>query len=107
MATLEARSVVGLVEVGLREEAGDAGRDDEGDEQGDEEIPILDASNDARIFRITAIHCRFDESYDDSKSGGYRDLSLSVEVSHQISIGLTGLAPCEFATGSATDPGTA
>jgi len=23
---------------------------------------------------------RFDESYDDNKSGGYRDLSLSVEV---------------------------
>jgi hypothetical protein len=27
------------------------------------------------------LYRRFDESYDDSQSGGYRDLSLSVEVS--------------------------
>jgi len=69
MATLEARSVVGLAEVGLREE-----------EEGDEEGPMLDASDDDRILRITAIHNRFDASYDDSKGGGYRHLSLSVEV---------------------------
>ncbi|KAJ1475269.1 hypothetical protein T484DRAFT_1829108, partial [Baffinella frigidus] len=55
MATLEARSVVGL--------AGAANTSD-----GEE------------MFRITAIKNRFDESYDDIKSGGYRDLSLNVEV---------------------------
>jgi len=74
MVTLEARSVVGLEEEGLREE--------EGGQEGDESGPVhrLEVSNDPRILRITAMHCRFDESYDDSKSGGYRDLSLSVEV---------------------------
>jgi len=68
MATLEARSVVGLAEVGLREE------------EGDEEDPMLDALDDEKILRITAIHNRFDASYDDGKSGGYRHLSISVEV---------------------------
>ena len=33
-------------------------------------------------MRVTNQRCfgRFDESYDDNKSGGYRDLSLNVEV---------------------------
>ena len=84
MATLEARSVVGLEETGI------------GEEEGDGDGPVH-RSEDPRIFRITAIHCRFDEGYDDSQSGGYRDLSLSVEVS----------LPDESAPGSATDPGTA
>ena len=74
MVTLEARSVVGLEEEGLREE--------EGGQEGDESGPVhrSEVSDDPRILRITASHCRFDESYDVSKSGGYRDLSLSVEV---------------------------
>mmetsp|Transcript_69487 Transcript_69487/g.159366 ORF Transcript_69487/g.159366 Transcript_69487/m.159366 type:complete len:135 (+) Transcript_69487:306-710(+) len=62
MATLEARSVVGL--------AGAANTSD-----GEE------------MFRITAIKNRFDESYDDNKSGGYRDLSLNVEVGWTIKDG--------------------
>ena len=46
MVTLEARSVVGLVEPGIREE------------DGDEEDPMLDAVDDEKILRITAIHNR-------------------------------------------------
>ena len=68
MATLVARSVVGLAEVGLTEE------------EEDEADPMLDALDDEKILRITAIHNRFDASYDDGKSGGYRHLSISVEV---------------------------
>ena len=68
MVILEARSVVGLAEAGIREE------------EGDEEDPMLDAVDDEKILRITAIHNRFDASYDDGKSGGYRHLSVSVEV---------------------------
>jgi len=79
MATLEARSVVGLAEVGRREEEGDEDdamlRSDASDD-----ARRSDASEDARILRITAIHNRFDGSYDDTTSAGYRDLSLSVEV---------------------------
>ena len=67
MVTLEARSVVGLT--GFGEEEGDEG-----------ETMLRSDASDQRIFRITAIHNRFDESYDDRKSAGYRDLSLSVEV---------------------------
>jgi len=63
MATLEARSVVGL--------AGAANTSD-----GEE------------MFRITAIKNRFDESYDDTMSGGYRDLSLNVEVGWVMKEGL-------------------
>jgi hypothetical protein len=72
MATLDARSVVGLTAV--------APRGEEADEEGDEMVLMSDNSDDERILRITAIKNRFDERYDDSKSGGYRDLSLSVEV---------------------------
>lgn len=85
MATLNARSVVGLAAV--------APRGEEADEEGDEMVLLQDNSDVAgpvrggeqlpvpeRILRITAIKNRFDERYDDSKSGGYRDLSLSVEV---------------------------
>jgi len=61
MAALDARSVVGLAEAG-------------------EEQDSLPDSSGGRILRITAVGNRFDESYDDSKSGGYRDLSLAVEV---------------------------
>jgi len=78
MATLEARSVVGLAEVGLREE------------EEDEEDPMLDVLDDEKILRITAIHNRFDASYDDGKSGGYRHLSVSVEVA---TLDLTLLSP--------------
>jgi len=76
MATLEARSVVGLAEVGF------------GEEEGDEGGPMLRSDAlDQRVLRITAIHNRFDASYDDSSSAGYRDLSLSVEVvNHALSL---------------------
>ena len=46
MATLEARSVVGLAEGGIREE------------EGDETDSMLDAFDDEKMFRITAIHNR-------------------------------------------------
>jgi hypothetical protein len=83
ITTLDALSVVGLAAVAAR------------GEEGDEVALVLDNSDDERIFRITAIKNRFDESYDDNKSGGYRDLSLSVEVVlpalRLISTGLPGV----------------
>jgi hypothetical protein len=40
------------------------------------------------IFRITALENRFDPSYDDELSWGYRDLALNIEVGWIISSGM-------------------
>ena len=85
MATLEARSVVGLAEMGRMEE--EDGEEDPmldalgiREKKGNKTDSMLDAVDDEKILRITAIHNSFDASYDDGKSGGYRHLSVSVEV---------------------------
>ncbi|KAJ1477114.1 hypothetical protein T484DRAFT_1963970, partial [Baffinella frigidus] len=76
MEALEARSVVGLAEAEKRGRGGGEGN------------PVLDKSQGERTMRITAIKNRFDESYDDDKSGGYRDLSLNVEVGWRMEEGM-------------------
>jgi len=75
MAAIDARSVVGLAGVEPRDPIAH-----------DLEANKLD--EDEGIMRITSINNRFDESYDDTKTGGYRDLSLSVEVGWVIREGL-------------------
>jgi len=72
VAALDARSVVGLA----------SPTDDPSDKPEEDE----------RTLRITSISNRFDESYDDGKSGGYRDLSLSVEVGWVMNEGLVSFA---------------
>jgi hypothetical protein len=41
---------------------------------------ILTESSDDRIFRITSLENRLDVAYDDSKTWGFRNLPLNVEV---------------------------
>jgi hypothetical protein len=49
-----------------------------------------------QIFRITALENRFDPSYNDVESMGYRDLALNVEVGWLISKGSKGTPVVAF-----------
>ena len=62
----------------------------EGKEEGKGSIERLGEQLDTgdRIFRITALENRFDPSYNDEASMGYRDLALNVEVGWLISDGM-------------------
>ena len=65
---LYSRSVAGL----------DTSFEEEG--RGSKESPGEHLDTGDQLFRITSIENRFDSSYDDEESMGYRDLALNVEV---------------------------
>jgi hypothetical protein len=66
--------------VGLDSEAPEQGKDSR--QRLGEQLELSD-----QIFRITALENRFDASYNDEKSMGYRDLALNVEVGWLINNG--------------------